>query len=1217
MKKVPSAYPEEAARQRGRPERPVDPDAGPVQRFASELRALRAEAGSPSYRTMAERTGVSVSALSRAASGERLPSAAVARAYAQACGADPEVWEARWRAAGDVRECATESDPPYRGLAPFGYDDRALFCGRERAVEEAVRLALEKRFAVLTGPSGNGKSSLLRAGVLPALRAQLPDARVHLITPGSKPSTTHAQLLAPRPGGPERLVVVDRFEEIFTLCRSRAERWGFVDQLLAAGRPGERLRVVVAVGAVFHHRCAPHTALAEALRDSAYVVGPPDRQELRDAVVGPATAMGLRVEKALTARIVEDVAGRPAALPVLSHALRETWRRRRSGVLTLAAYEEAGGVQQMFCDAAEEFYLGLSPTHAGTARRILLALVAPGEGRSDGCRPMARTDLCEWPDPEVTTVLTMLVRARLVTVDHEKAQLAHEALLTGWPRLRRWIDENHLRMHAHRRLAEDAQAWYAGGRDPGSLYRGRRLLVADALFTRDRRDADLSCVERAFLGASRVAHRMERWGADRMKARFRSLLLTLSMVMVGALLTGAVAWRQSDQVERQSLWTDARQAADAADRARLTDPRTAALLSVAAWRLAPLPESRAALFDALTDPELDVFTAPYQTDRDQEFLTASGRELLVTGGGRWTSWDVRGHRRTGSGPLPDAQVTVAGADGRRLALASGTGGADQLWRPEGSARSATGQVMEFGTGSYVTLDPDGGLRLRATDDDRVLFTATEADTLVPSPDGRLVAVCTAGLPPALWDLVRSRELKGDWNSAPAPACSPGSLALDPAGARLAAVTDAGVRVWDTATGRRLAEVARPDGRRLLLTRDRRFLAVAGADDVTVWRLAAPEAPVFRHPLSDGPVTALALDPGAPVLRYLAEGAVHSLDLRAPLTAAWQEAPAGRQLLSPDGRSRVTVDTAGRRFRLGDTDLPAFPGTDAPATGVPLMAFSPDNRYLAYGVAAASFSKFSLWDVRAHRRQATLSLPSATGVRSIALTPYGRRLLISRVTASGTSAGEVWDTALKTLTSDPDAWADALKESLAAGFSGPSTALPHGWNPGVSLGRRHGDTPDAVALSPGGAHLATGDAFGTVTVWDGVGVRYRSAVLPGAPAVAGCGSCSRVTALAFGPDGRTLVASYGSGALRLWDVVTRRPLGGVLATSGGTVRSLAFGGDGGTVYAGADHLPVQRYVIAPRLVAALLCRRAGSSLSGAQWRDHLPDVPYLETCHGMP
>ena len=378
---------------------PVDPAAGPVQRFAYELRALRAQTGGITYRSLARKAGYSVTTLSQAAAGEQLPTLPVALAYAGACGGDPAEWEARWKAA--VEEAAAddsrgeeETPAPYRGLARFETGDSDLFFGREQLTADLVDLLRRRRFAALFGPSGSGKSSLLRAGLIPVLRnVEKPDHRpatIRILTPGEHPARSHAALLTPvavRDGGKggdeaDTFVIVDQFEEVFTLCHDPAERARFIDLLLTSRQPGSRLRVLLAVRGDFYGRCAEHRGLADALRDANLLAGAMSQAELRQAVVKPAATAGLTVERALTARLVEEVADAPGGLPLLSHALLETWRRRRGKTLTMAGYEAAGGLDGAIAKTAEEVYGRFTAQQTAAARRVLLRLVAPGDGRS-------------------------------------------------------------------------------------------------------------------------------------------------------------------------------------------------------------------------------------------------------------------------------------------------------------------------------------------------------------------------------------------------------------------------------------------------------------------------------------------------------------------------------------------------------------------------------------------------------------------------------------------------------------------------------------------------------------------------------------------------------------------------------------------------------------------------------------------------------------------
>ncbi|WP_051947744.1 helix-turn-helix domain-containing protein [Streptomyces scabiei] len=547
----------------GRPEKRLEPDDGPVQRLAYELRLLRDQAGSPTYRTMAQRVRFSVTTLAQAASGERMPSLQVLRAYAQACGADPDEWQVRWNQA--VEESAATLDaggmpPPYRGPAPYEPEDRAFFFGRDRLVAELVALVTERRFAILSGASGSGKSSLLRAGLVPALQETAgrlrPSALVRLLTPGEGPAAAYDRLLNPCPDEPEMWVVVDQFEDVFALCRNRAERNRFIDLLLAAREPDSRVRVVLAVRADYRGRCAEHAGLAQVLRDSSLRIGPMSPAELREAVTGPAAAEGLLVERELTNRLVQDVANQPGGLPILSRALLETWRKRRGRMLTLAAYEAVGGVLGPIVATGEEVYGRLSPAQARTVRQLLLRMVVPGDCSPDTPRPIPMAELRSLPEPEeAVRVVERLAHARLLTVGEDTVELAHEALLTRWPRLRGWIEEDRERLREQCRLTEAARIWQEFGRDPGALYRGIRLARAEEFFTAPTMRGALTAQERAFLSASRQACETERWEAARTTRRARCLWASLSAVLAVVLTAALASLRRTRTGERLPIGT--------------------------------------------------------------------------------------------------------------------------------------------------------------------------------------------------------------------------------------------------------------------------------------------------------------------------------------------------------------------------------------------------------------------------------------------------------------------------------------------------------------------------------------------------------------------------------------------------------------------------------------------------------------------------------------
>ncbi|WP_275562433.1 hypothetical protein [Streptomyces sp. 5-6(2022)] len=482
-----------------------------MQRFALGLRKLRQDAGPVTYRELAQRTPYTVSTLSRAASGEQLPSLEVALAYVEGCGGNREEWERRWRRAAEeaAADAADHGDAesPYQGLARFEPRDHERFFGRDQMVADLLVLVRQHRLSAVVGASGSGKSSLLRAGLIPALQQaasqDLRPAAIRIFTPGAHPARTHAALVTPKDSESDTVVVVDQFEEVFTLCADPEERAAFTDLLLAAREPGSRLRVIIAVRADFLGRCAEHRGLTDALRSATLLVGSMSPAELREAIVKPAAAAGLIVERALTARLIEEVTDEPGGLPLLSHVLLETWRRRRGRALTKAAYEAAGGLHGAIARTAEHTYADLTAERREFARRVLLRLITPGEGAQDTRRPVARSELdTTVPAEDLAVVLERLARARLITLDEDTVDLAHEALIQGWPRLRAWVEEDRERLRVHRRLAEAAQAWEELERDSGALYRGTRLATLREWASRDGSREELNALERAFVDAS-------------------------------------------------------------------------------------------------------------------------------------------------------------------------------------------------------------------------------------------------------------------------------------------------------------------------------------------------------------------------------------------------------------------------------------------------------------------------------------------------------------------------------------------------------------------------------------------------------------------------------------------------------------------------------------------------------------------------------------------
>ena len=451
---------------------------------------------------------------------------------------------------------ATEGICPFKGLASFEPVDAEYYFGRERLVAELVARLVGTGFLGIVGPSGSGKSSVLRAGLLPALAGGvLPGSggwRRLLMRPGERPMEELRRVLVSGAKDPlsealdtlpvdsRLLLAVDQLEELFTACRSDDERAAFADTLArAAADPKGRAAVVVALRADFYGRFAAYQGFAELLGANHVLVGQMQASELRRVVELPADRVGLRVEPELADALVDDVEGEPGALPLLSTALLELWQKRHDDTLTLAAYRESGGVHGAVARLAEGTYACIPDGRKQLVRTIMLRLVGEGEGDTPVRRrvPLAELDLER--NDDVADVLAKLADSRLVTVGEGSVEVAHEALLREWPRLCEWIEEDTEGRRLRRHITQAATEWDAAGRDQGELYRGARL--ATALDWTADHALEVNQLEREFVTESREASEKETKRVRRTNRRLRGLLAGVAVLLAAAVAGGIFA----------------------------------------------------------------------------------------------------------------------------------------------------------------------------------------------------------------------------------------------------------------------------------------------------------------------------------------------------------------------------------------------------------------------------------------------------------------------------------------------------------------------------------------------------------------------------------------------------------------------------------------------------------------------------------------------------
>ncbi|MGH3722089.1 MAG: helix-turn-helix domain-containing protein [Pseudonocardiaceae bacterium] len=1147
-------------------------------KIGSELRRLRTEQGL-SLKQLGERAHYTKGYLSKIENGRKPVTPELARCLDEALGTGGVLAGLLPLPEGPVpveEEPAGSGVCPYPGLAAFGPDQSRWFFGRDQATGDLVS-RLDDRLAggglsVVVAPSGAGKSSLLAAGLIPALaRGALPGSRVWpvvAITPGAHPLAALVARVVERTGvvrdevvvgDPDRFVaflagvvarytgklgetsgsvrvvlIVDQFEEVFTECRAESERQVFIAALGAAARGGVAL-VVLGVRADFYGLCLAYPVLLAALR-SPVALGPMNAEQLREVIARPALVEGLGLEPGLVELLLRDLgvaetadaAGYdPGALPLLAHALRATWRGREGRTLTVAAYRRTGGIRRALDTTAENAYTQLGPAERRLARQVLLRLVSVSDqgGAGDTRRRCPRVRLVEALPGSVDRVVEVFGRARLLTFDTTSVEITHEALLRAWPRLRRWIDTDRAGNLIRQELDAAATVWDREGRDPAGLYRGNRLEAARTWAASRSSEGDLSPAASAFLTAStRQEH-----SAARLR---RTVLVVLSVLALVASGAAAVALHQTTAAHQERDTAIFNQITAQADRLRSTDTSLAAQLDLTAYRIRP---------------------------KNQDLYTA-----LITDAGTAMSTPLEGHRST--------VRAVAFSPAGPILASGGDDGTVRLWNVTDSTHPRPlGQPL--------------------------IGRTTKVNAVAFSPDGRILASGGENQPVQLWNMADPAQ--------PTP-LSPTltdhtntvlSVAFSSDGRTLASGGDNGeVRLWNladpahptplgtplTGTTRAVNAMAfSPDGRTL----------AGGSDDrvIRLWNVADPTHPtVLGQPLAGfhRQVNAVVFSPDG---RTLASGGTDQAVRLWNVTDPAHPTPLGPPLadrtnyvntvaFNPDGHILAVGSDDGkvRLWKVNDATHPMLLGPPLAGHGsyVNAVAFSPDGRTLA---SVSSDRVIRLWNI-----PAALITGHTHSVSSVAFNSYGHTL----ATAGTDGTVQLWDVSAPTrprplgqcLSGHPEPVRAVVfspdGRTLASGGDDHSVRLWNVTDPSHptllgELSPGHTDSVRAVVFSPDGRTLATGSRDHTVRLWN-VSDPTHPASLGQLPS----DDADSVNTVAFSPDGRTLASGGDNPMVRLWDVTDPThpiSLGHLPPGHTKAVNTVVFSPDGRTLATGGrDH-----------------------------------------------
>ncbi len=1220
---------------------------------------------------------------------------------------DPARWnEVVERLCAEAQRPAPAPAPPpacpYPGMVPFAEADSARFFGRETMREDLLQRLRLHPFLVVIGPSGSGKSSLVFAGLLPALRRStlfgVGDWRVCTLRPGPSPLAALRMALGSDPAQPAQavatalaadrearrlLLVVDQLEELFTLGAQEATP--FAQALLAlADTPG--CFVLLTVRADFYPDLMTSPLWPRVQAHRAEVV-PLSSDELRQAIVRPAEDAGVFVETALVERLLADAASEPGVLPLVQETLVLLWKHLERRYLPLRAYEAlvlpravyggnvAGattGLQVAIARRADAALADLLPAQQAVARRIFLRLVQFGEGRADTRRQQPLDELRAAGDnvTAFSQTLSHLAACRLLTLsggDGETApmvDIAHEALITGWPALQEWIRARRAAELTRRRLEEEAQDWVRLGRGRGGLLDEVELVEAEAwLDSPDAQElgydaalADLVKTSRAAIEqaarAQDAARQRELEQAQALAAEQRKRAEEQAQAAVLALQLWRTASEAEARAKRQAALATSRQlAAQAGSLLHGSALDLALLLAVEANRAAETAEAWIGLQQALViTPRIEAFLHGH-TERVRSVAFSPDGTILASG--CWDNtirlWDVAnpgqprflgqvtGHsdRVSSVAFSPDGTTLASGSFDRTIRLWDVADPRQPrfLGRLTGHSDRVCSVAFSRDGTTLASGSDDHTIRLWEVAHPRQPMALSQLtghlDNVAGvafSPDGTTLASGSWDHTIRLWEVANPRQpvpldqLTGHSGAAL-------SVTFSPDGTILASGSDDHtIGLWDVTHPRQPLPLGQLSGHTervssVAFSPDGTTLA-SGSDDHTIglWDITNPRMPMRLDQLIGhaGAVWCVAFSPdGTTLASGSTDTSIALFDWQVPAPLAGHTERVSSVAFSPDGKT-LASGSADKTVRLWDVTNPRQPSLLDQLTGhserVGSVAFSRDGTTLASG---SDDQTIRLWEVANPRQPLPLDqLTSYIGAAlSMTFSPDGTIL------ASGGGDGTVglWDVAtaeqigqltghtspVTSVAFSPDG------KTLVSGSDDHTIRL---W--GVAHPRQplplsqltsHTGAVKGVVFSPDGKTLASGGNDQTIRLWD---VAHPRQPLPLGQLT---GHTGAVMSLAFSPDGKTLTSGGKDRTVRLWDIATKGQIGQLTGHTG-AVMSLAFSPNGKTLASGSSDQTIRLWNLSSvqgdlSTLEQRACSIANRNLTPQEWAQYIPDLPY--------